>query len=243
MSGSAQHDLPIIVGLPGFDGSGALFRQLQYALPDTFEFRTVAYGDYASLNDYIEQAEAAVPPNRPVVLLAESFSGPVALELLARGQRQYVGAILCATFAQPPLGLLVSLAHNLRLASFVLPPVSEQILRVFCLNGVDDISQIRDVTSVVRQVGSRAIGSRLAALSEMNATPLLTQLDTPVLLLRASQDRVVRSRYMAPLREMLPDVREQVVDAPHLILQSAPKRCAQIITQFVDLITEPTNET
>ncbi|MEM8548103.1 MAG: alpha/beta fold hydrolase [Pseudomonadota bacterium] len=230
--GAAHPEPPVVVALPGFDGSGALFRPLQQALGDALEFRAVAYGDYASLEDYIEQAEAAVPVERPVILLGESFSGPIALSLLARARRDYIGGVLAGTFAEPPLSLLVSLADKLRLASFVLPSVSEQILRVFCLNGVSDIARIREVVAVVRQVSQRAIASRLAALSRMNATPELAEIDVPVLLLRAANDRVVRSRYMEPLRQTLTDLEEVVLRGPHLLLQSAPGEAAKAIQAF-----------
>lgn len=237
--GAAHPEPPVIVALPGFDGSGALFRPLQQALGDTLEFRAVAYGDYATFDDYIEQAEAAVPLERPVILLGESFSGPIALTLLARARRNYIGGVLAGTFAEPPLSLLVSLADKLRLASFVLPTVSEQILRVFCLNGVNDIARIREVVAVVRQVSQRAIASRLMALSRMNATPDLGQIKIPVLLLRAANDRVVRSRYMEPLRQALSELDEVVLRGPHLLLQAAPDEAAEAIQAFAQRVHTP----
>jgi pimeloyl-ACP methyl ester carboxylesterase len=220
---------PVVVLLPGFDGTGALFAPLVAALPPGTETTTVSYGDLPDLADYIDHAEAAIPRDQPICLVAESFSGPIALQLLHRARRDYQCAVLSTTFAKPPLGLVLSLADKLRLASFVLPAVSEQILRVFCLNGVSDLSCIRATVDVVRELPQRLIQSRLRALTRMDASEWLTHIGVPVTVLSANQDRVIRQRYWQSLLQQLPDVRHQAIDGPHLLLQANPAECAATI--------------
>ena len=229
----AEPDAPVVFCLPGFDGTGALFEPLRAALPTSLRMQVHPYGAPARLSQYLDDAHAAIPRDVPVVLLGESFGGPLALELIARGGRDFRGLVLSATFAKPPLSLVVSLAEKLRFASFVLPPVSEQILRVFCLNGVSDIGLIRDIVAVVRQVDQRTIQSRLAALAQMDATARLADIAVPTLLLRGDRDRVVRARFMQPLRDQLRSVEEAVIPGPHLLLQANARDAAAAIQQFV----------
>ena len=177
----------------------------------------------------MQHAESMIPTDRPVCLVAESFSGPIALDLLQRANRNYQSAVLSTTFAKPPLGLVLSLAQKLRLASFVLPAVSEQILRLFCLNGVDDIATIRETVDVVRRLPQRHIHSRLMALTQMDSNDMLANIDVPVTVMTANQDRVIRRRYVQSLLQQLTDVRHVCIDGPHLLLQAQPARCAEQI--------------
>ena len=193
----------------------------------------LSYPDLPDLDAYLAHVEARLPPDRNVVLVGESFSGPIVLALLARGRARYTGAVLSTTFDRPPLGLVVSLAHKLRLSSFVLPAVSEQILRVFCLNGVADLGLIRHTIDVVREIRQPTIASRLRALAQMHEAPPQQAPGVPVLVLRASRDRVVRRRFVSGLAERLPGATLRDIDGPHLLLQAAPERCAGEIRAFV----------
>lgn len=227
---------PVLVLLPGFDGTGELFRPLLASMDGHHRAHCIAYDNFASLSDYIDSAEAQIPDDHPVCLVAESFSGPIALELLRRGNRDYRCAVLSTTFAKPPLGLVLSLAQKLRLASFVPPPVSEQILRVFCLNGVHKIDRILEIVDVVRAVPARSAQSRMQALSQMDATSFLHTIDIPVTVINATSDRVLRPRYSQSLLDNLPDVRHVKIDGPHLLLQANPDACAEEIARSLALI-------
>lgn len=222
---------PLLVLLPGFDGTGRLFNPLLSELAAEPAPVIVSYGDFPSLADYVHHAESVIPAERPVCLVAESFSGPIALELLQRANRDYQSAVLSTTFAKPPLGLVLSLAQKLRLASFVLPAVSEQILRLFCLNGVDDIATIRDTVDVVRHLPQRHIHSRLLALTQMETNPKLGTIRVPVTVLSANHDRVIRQRFSKSLLQQLPNVSHVRIDGPHLLLQAQPGLCAEEISR------------
>ena len=47
-------------------------------------------------------AALALPPEGPLVLLGESFSGPIAISLAAANPKRVVGVVLCCTFVRNP---------------------------------------------------------------------------------------------------------------------------------------------
>ncbi len=118
-----------IVLLPGLDGSGKMFQPLlPYLVPD-FDPHVVAYPragsqSYASLLPFVR---AELPQNEAFVLLAESFSGPLALQIAAERPPHLKGLILCASFLASPRAVprfarrtVAWLAFNLPLFNFVL---------------------------------------------------------------------------------------------------------------------------
>lgn len=225
---------PTLVLMPGFDGTGQLFAPLVAQLGSRVDTQVIAYPDLTDTQAYVEYVAAQLPEGRDLVLVAESFSGPIALQLLGHHADRIRAAVLSTTFARPPLGLVLSLANKLRLASFVRPAMNEQILRMFCLNGVADIALIRSIVDVVRPIGQATVASRLQALVTMDATNVLDAVKQPVLVLSAHADRVVRKRFSSSLLARLADVTPATLEGPHLLLQAAPEDSAREILAFLE---------
>jgi hypothetical protein len=74
-----------LVLLPGMDGTGTLFEPFVAALGHEFAVKVVDYPRAEPLG--YEQLElfatAALPSEGPLILLGESFSGPIAVALAA----------------------------------------------------------------------------------------------------------------------------------------------------------------
>jgi pimeloyl-[acyl-carrier protein] methyl ester esterase len=120
-----------LVLLPGMDGTGRLFDEFIRALPNSFPATTVPYPTdrYLSYSQLEELVRAACPKSEPFVLLAESFSTPLAIRLAAAKPANLAGLVLCTGFATGPLrrwqGRIASLA-----ASFIFRnPVSNLMAR------------------------------------------------------------------------------------------------------------------
>ena len=93
---------PVLV-LPGMDGTGQLFRPFVERLSRRRNVEVAAYPpdlplDYEGLTDLA----AGRAPRQPYVVLGESFSGPIAIEIAAR-DRRVTGLALVASFARHPL--------------------------------------------------------------------------------------------------------------------------------------------
>ena len=91
--------------LPGMDGTGDLFRPFIDSLPSNFSPTIVSYprdriAGYEELGNYLSDA---VPREAPYVVVAESFSGPVAVEHAAKQPSNLEALILIGSFVSNPL--------------------------------------------------------------------------------------------------------------------------------------------
>ena len=77
-----------LVLLPGMDGTGRLFKPLRDSLPEEMNVMTVSYPREEPLgySDLLTLVRRSLPRD-PFVLVAESFSGPIGIELAAAHQR------------------------------------------------------------------------------------------------------------------------------------------------------------
>ena len=87
---------PKLVLLPGLDGTGRLFKDFIAALPPTLSAVAVAYpGDrclpYADLAAIVQ---SNLPTPEPFVLVAESFSTPLAIACAAKQPLGLKGLVL-----------------------------------------------------------------------------------------------------------------------------------------------------
>lgn len=97
-----------LVLLPGLDGTGKLFCPFMQQFPDPSLITVIPYPmdqhiPYAQLADYIAPL---LPTGKPLAILGESYSGPVALQLAARDDIAVHKIILVATFAKYPASFL-----------------------------------------------------------------------------------------------------------------------------------------
>ena len=104
--------------LPGLDGTGRLFTPFARCLERSFDATVITYPP-DRLRNYEElSAEVArALPEPPFFIIAESFSGPVALKVAAREPPGLKAVILTASFVSNPrpwislvFGTLIGLA-------------------------------------------------------------------------------------------------------------------------------------
>jgi pimeloyl-[acyl-carrier protein] methyl ester esterase len=216
--------------LPGLDGTGELFASLLQALGDDVTTTVVRYGNELTFDEYVESAAKALPER--CMLIAESFSGPVAIAVAARHPGKVLGLVLCATFAVSPFRTLLRGARFIPARLFRPSPLTPAIVSHFCFNGAS-ISLRASPVAVLSTVPPAIMRARLSCLAAVDVRPLLSRIASPVLYLRASADRIVSSRLSRELTSQLPNVRVTEIDGPHLLLQSRPIECAAAIVSFV----------
>jgi len=109
-----------LVLLPGLDGTGDLFKPFIEALRKDFDLKVISYPKDQKL-DYpvlVELVESQLDPNQPIHILAESFSGVIALKLLERNNLKIEKLILVASFISTPKKPLLSLIARLPIKKF-----------------------------------------------------------------------------------------------------------------------------
>lgn len=221
---------PHLVLLPGLDGTGELFAPLLQALGEDVTTSVVRYGAELTFDEYVESAAKALPER--CVLIAESFSGPVAIALAARHPGKVRGLVLCATFATSPFRPLARMARFVPKRLFRSSPLSATVLNYFSLSG--DSADVRpSPVAVASSVPPAIMRARLACLGTVDVRPLLNRVTAPVLYLRGSKDKIVSARLSRELTSRLPTVTVAEINGPHLLLQTRPRECAAAIGTFV----------
>jgi len=217
---------PTLVLLPGMDGTGVLFRPLVAALPASVATRVIAYppDPCLSLAGHARHVRSQLPEGE-VVLLAESFSGLVALTLLAESEPRVKGVLFVSSFAEPPRAFLPWLASLLPSFSAFGKRAPDSFLRHCCLGpraGADKLGLLREA---LEAVSPAVLDHRFALLRTPHRFELAPS-PIPCFCLRGSRDRLISRRSARALRRYFRHCEEQVLDGPHFLLQTRPDRCA-----------------
>lgn len=218
--------------LPGLDGTGLLFKPAVRTCPTELEPIVQGLPTQEPLN-YLELADrvaAVLPDNEPFVLLGESFSGPLALELAARNPVGLLGVVLVATFVTPPTSRWVYFLPW----SFVFKfsPPGFVVRRYFvgrrCTEEVLGLlDQIPDL------VAPDVMAHRVRVISSVDARRALKLCPVPILYLRASEDRLVQKRALDEILRVRADVEHSCIESPHFVAQTAPEEVWGHILPFV----------
>lgn len=222
-----------LVLLPGMDGTGVFFADFAAALPAEFKPLIVAYPNDPKLGypELEALARAALPPDRPFILLGESFSGPIAISIAASNPPGLRGLILCCTFARSPYPLLPLATAALR----PFPPgrVPTFILRRNLFGRFDSPHHRAQLAKLRGLVSPNTLKSRLEAVAHVDVSEELRRVAVPILYIRAKGDRVVSRASCAYIKKVRPKAEIADLDAPHLLLQTVPQEALSIIESFV----------
>ncbi len=228
-----------LVLLPGLDGTGRLFATLRASLGGTFRTEVVRFPTSRSMSDseLLSLVRSSCPTNEAFVIVAESFSSPLAIQYAATKPSQLRGLVICAGFASNPLqGMLRFACPLLSPLLFSVSPPPAFALRLMLVGGSAPRSLVAEVQDAISSVEQPVLRARLNSVLECDARSALAQIDIPMLYIQASHDRLVNPRSLNEIRRSKPDVQFASVRGPHLILQREPRKCAEIIATFVDLL-------
>jgi pimeloyl-ACP methyl ester carboxylesterase len=219
-----------LVLLPGLDGSGELFDAFIRALPGDVATRVLAYParemGVQELVDYVQERL----PEGEIVLLAESFSGLVALGLLSQTQRPFKAVIFCAAFACSPRPWLVPLAKRLSLSKRLLRLAPDVVLKRWCLGRDATAALLRHFRDVVQRLPARIISHRLGLIQRFRPP---RSLNIPCFYLQAVDDRLVPEHAADWFQEHCAPFDLRRVRGPHFLLQANPQACA---AQVADIL-------
>jgi len=227
---------PKLVLLPGMEGTGTLFAAFVNALPERFEPIVVTFPPdrFLSYAELVDLAQSRAPTSEPFVILAESFSSPLAVEWAATRPHNLRGLVMCAGFASSPMrDRLRSMGSYLGSLLFVLalPAFAVRLL----LAGADAPPVlVAAVQSAISSVKPRVLSARIRAILTCDARAALSQVAVPLLYIQATQDRLVGPACLDEVRQIRPDAEVAVIAGPHLILQRQPQLCADAISKFLE---------
>ena len=151
-----------LVLMPGLDGTGKLFAPIIPFLEPHFELSIVTYPDLDSFTEYVECAQNQLPETPGYSLVAESFSGPVALALMAQQPEQIGPSVLSATFARSPLPALTRMTNYVPEHIFSIGALSEFCQDVYASNE-EDLSETQPLPlNVMEQIDGALLKHRIS---------------------------------------------------------------------------------
>ena len=225
--------IPALILLPGLDGTGKLFSDFVQVLGPDISSHIVAYPKdvalgYAQLETL---ARAALPRDRPFVVLGESFSGPIAIRIGAQPPAGLLGIVLCGAFARNPYPLM-AWAGSLA-AWFPVKSLPQWVRAPLMWGSMDPDRAPEKLARAMADVSETVIRHRIAALLAVDESAALASIRMPMLVLQAARDLVIPASATEWILKCAPRARLVQIDGPHLLLQTRPGECAAAVTEFL----------
>ncbi len=228
-----------LVFLPGLDGTGISFEPLGAVLPEDVPVCVVRYpaDRLLSFEEIVRCARDQIPWERDILVLAESFSGPVALALVGSGLIRPGCMVLCSTFARSPRPRVLKALELLPMKRLLGLPVPRSLLRFVVAGGAESAGLLLDMWHRVRtMVPPEVLVHRLKIINRVDVRGFLPRLSVPCLYLQAASDRTVPDSALFDFMEAVPDLRLRRIPGPHFILQARPRESLDAIQHFAGLV-------
>jgi pimeloyl-ACP methyl ester carboxylesterase len=234
MPRAARAAPPRALLLPGLDGSGRLYAPLLEAGPRAFRPEVVSYPPDEPLgyDELVARVRRHLPRGR-FVLLAESFSGPIAVRIAAGRPPGLAALVLAATFLHAPLNPLLHPIRGLVGARFFGLPMPAPVVRWFMAGSDAPDAMVREVQRAVAAVSPDVLAHRSAEALRVDVRADLAHVAAPVLLIAPTRDRLIRTDVAEELLALRPDAEVALLDAPHMVLQRCPHASLARIEEFL----------
>lgn len=222
--------------MPGLDGTGKPFESFRTVLPQDVSTSTVVYPSDPDFvfADLVEIVSRRLPMDRSFVLIAESFSGPIAIRVAASAPPGLRALALSASFAMAPVAPLISTLNRfLGNSLFKLSPLAF-VLRHLFLGKEAPSSLVEKTADVIEALDPLVLASRANMALNINTADDLHRVQCPMLYLRGKQDRRLRADIANEISKLKPNMILRDIDGPHFLLQVKPEECWLSIQWFLD---------
>lgn len=222
-----------LVLLPGLDGTGLFFARLETCLQSRVPVHVVTYAARAkmTLDDYVDEAAHALGAE-PVVLLGESFSGPVAIKLAVKFPGRVKGLILAATYLKNPWPRWM-----IRRAAVTPPQAVPRGWIDAVLSGPDhDRELAAQIARVMAGFSDEVRTARLELVATTDVRADFQRLQCPILALHGRSDWLVPRFALQRALKAKSGARLKVLGGPHMLLQKSAAEAANEIEAFYNSI-------
>ena len=221
--------------LPGLDGTGRLFEQLLDVIPRTVQVMPISFPTdqvlgYRELHDYVRQK---LPDANPYILIAESFSGPLAVQLASTGLYNLKALVLCATYLCRPITQIKSAMARVanRFVFEFQPP--EWPIKHYLLGPDAPKELVQQFNSVISLVKPKVLSERVRIALEVNVREEFSRVSIPVLWISATLDNLIDWRRSERQVADKSNVCVKRVASPHLVLQRRSAEVVQCMNEFI----------
>lgn len=224
-----------ILILPGMDGTGKLLLEFMQALPGSTRREIANYlPDVVLSYDELAKLVRSMCDDSPAfAIVAESFSTPLAIRIAAENPANLKALVLCAGFASSPVRGVKRLLASVLAPLLMRGAPPESAIRRWLLGWDAAPSTVAATREAIASVTPAVLSARLRAVLACDVREDLRNVTAPMLYLQARQDRLVPARCLEEIRGIRPEVRVEIVDGPHFLLQREPQTTAKIVAEFL----------
>ncbi len=214
------------------DGTGLLFHPFVKLFPDDFECEIISYPSDKKLTyDQLVNYVKAKLPKEPFVLLAESFSGPIAYRLACDPSLAIEKIIFAASFITNPNPKLLLLTKLLPLKILLKLPIPKILLKRYCFGIFINKALCNLFFKALRSVRTEVLIDRIKSL---NAIKQPTEvIKVPCLNIIASRDKLLSHEASLEISHFCENTTDIKVSAPHFVLQTIPNNLLINILRFI----------
>jgi sigma-B regulation protein RsbQ len=172
---------------------------------------------------------AELPAASPYVVIAESFSGPIAFQVAERPVGDLRAIVLIASFVSRPFGFAGMLFARLPLTLLFRMPRPGWILKWLLMDSATPSETVHNVQRAISSVSPRVLAARLRELLTGDCTKAARACAVRIVCLNAGRDRLLGRSASEALRENSQAVEILTVSAPHFPLRCAPQAAVAAI--------------
>ncbi len=223
-----------LILLPGMDGTGILFKPFVEKLPQSLVIEVISY----PLKEKLSYRELAIfvkenlPEKEKFILLAESYSGPVAY-LLAQDQAPNLKSIIfVASFLTPPRSVLLKILSMLPLEKLLDMQIPSFIAKFFMLGARIEKETLNLFKQTLEKVSGAVLAKRFREIAKLTFD--LKIIDIPAIYIQGKNDKLVPSFNVEIFKQCFKGLKVYQVSGPHFILQANPEDCALIVVNELD---------
>jgi pimeloyl-[acyl-carrier protein] methyl ester esterase len=221
--------------LPGFDGTGRLSRYFADALPPQLTPSVIAYPPDApeSYSDLEARVRSLLPSDRAFAIVAESFSGPIAIRIAAKRPKGLVALVLVGTFVHNPVRFAPTWMKSLVGSYLFHIPPPAWMVRQFVAGSDAPGELMSEALAAWCQVKPGVLAMRLREVIAVDAADDFLAVTLPMLYVKGTQDCLLAPSTVGTLQRLRPDLEVAVIAAPHFVLQRCPIEAADLIANFL----------
>lgn len=208
--------------LPGMDGTGFLFEPFVRLAPENYEIEVISLIQKPNIS-YTEQAiKIAKKITSPTTIIAESYSGVIATEILKLAPNNIFKVVFVASFLECPstlakYGKLAPQWFLNKASNF--SPLSSKLLFGKWKN--QELNAL--FTKAMKSVDAQTMKYRLTQIANLDG--VIDKFDCQCLYLKASHDNLVSGHSVVAFESAFTQLEVRIVEGTHFLLQTNPKDC------------------
>jgi pimeloyl-[acyl-carrier protein] methyl ester esterase len=224
--------LPTLILLPGLHGTADLFAPFLNVIPAEFPRRVISYPSDKTLSydQLLDRIGEELKEESTLVLIAESFSGPLAVRFAADHPERVKAIVLVASFVRLPRPpwqrrLLAPLLFRL--------PISIIALRRYLAGPQAPRDVVVDLRNSLRHSRPAVLLARLRESFRVDCSDALSRCPMPLLYLAGTEDHLMPRQALDTILAIRPDTLVVTIPGSHMLLQTKPAECWREIAPFV----------